>query len=811
LTGGTLSFMRGLSAIFLLSAVVAGARSEERPGDVSAALNTLLLDSQARARGVETRLHKTPSRKEELILPDEGEIAIIDDGDGVAFPAFLFDLEGRSVEFSPAGEGGYRYSLRERGYDAQAAADGAFLSLGDDDAAELDLPFTFEFYGESQSRVFVNSDGNLTFGSADTDSTARDAARAVTTPRISGFFADLDPTRPGAAVRVFSSVEKVVVTWINVPEWVAQGIGRLHDFQISLFADGRIALAYRSIQTDFAVIGLSSGENLNESFAVDFSEPDDTVFAAAVVEIFAAPDINLALLGQKFYLSHEDAYDFLVVFHDHEILLDTNAFAFYRAIRNFTQGIGPLPAGFEDLNVVDFGALLGSAFRLQGVMYMGDLAKYPDDPHQRLGRDQGLTLNTPLTVLAHEAGHRFLANVFYANPSTGALSLDLLGRQLAHWSFFYNSEASLLEGNRIADRGAGPFRFETVKTVEGFSPLDRYLMGLIPASDVPDSFYVRNPDIEGEAFTAARNPLAGVLFDGERVDVPTSAIVEAMGRRSPDHTISQKRFRYAFVLLTEEGIEPRAEALAKLDRFRTEFESYMEAKTGGFEIETELVRQLTFLTWPAAGVLKGGRIDGSLFLGAPADHPLRIEIDAPAGRVGAPREVELAAGEQLAPVSLEGLSAGVERLSARVLDPVGRAYEEAQTHVQVLAGAGPLAAERLFPLEILFGDPRERLKTGAAGKPLPYSIVVQVTDENGLFYEGAPVRFEASGDGAASSPEAVTDEFGFAITDWLLASTPGANTLTVRIEGSVRVPLVIEAVGTLDPVRGRNSRREIFR
>jgi len=799
-----------LTAIWLLSAALLGARSDERPADVSAPLHTLLVDSQARARGLGADLPKGPSSKDVLILPDEGDLAIIDDGDGVGLPAFLFDLEGRSVEFTPLGEG-YRYAVRERGYDAQAAADGEFLNLGDDDATELTLPFPFPFYGERRERVFVHSDGNFTFDEADTASTARDPVRAVTFARVAGFFADLDPTRPGAAVRLFSDAEKITVSWINVPEWTPQGIGRLHDFQISLFPDGRILLAYRAINTDFAVVGLGSGENLNESFAVDLSTPDETVYSAAVVEIFSAPDINLALLGQKFYLSHEDAYDFLVIFHDHEIALDTNAFAFYRAIRSFTQGIGPFPAGFEDLNVVDFGALLGSAFRLQGVMYMGDLAKYPDDPSQRLGRDQGLTLNTPLTVLAHEAGHRFLANVFYADPETGALSLDLLGRQLAHWSFFYNSEASLLEGNRIADRGAAPFRFETVKTVEGFSPLDRYLMGLIPAADVPDSFYVRNPDIEGEAFTPARNPLAGVLFDGERVDVPTSAIVEAMGRRVPDHTISQKRFRYAFILLTEEGVEPRPEALAKLDRFRREFEVDMEEKTGGFEIETELVRQLTFVTWPAAGVLEGGSTDGTLFLGSPAEHPLRIAIEAPEGRVGAPVEVEIAVGEQLAPVTLEGLGPGVERLTARVLDPVGRPYEDAETHIQVLADVGRLSADRLFPLEILFGDPRERLKTGAAGEVLPYSILVQVSDENGLTYGGVKVRFEASGDGEALTPEAVTDEFGFVSTEWRLATARGENRLTVRIEGSSREPLVIEATGTVDPARGRNGRREIFR
>jgi len=33
----------------------------------------------------------------------------------------------------------------------------------------------------------------------------------------------------------------------------------------------------------------------------------------------------------------------------------------------------------------------------------------------------------------------------------------MLGTQLAHWAFTFNSEASLLEGNRIRDNG--PSRF----------------------------------------------------------------------------------------------------------------------------------------------------------------------------------------------------------------------------------------------------------------------------------------------------------------------------------------------------------------
>ena len=55
----------------------------------------------------------------------------------------------------------------------------------------------------------------------------------------------------------------------------------------------------------------------------------------------------------------------------------------------------------------------------------------------------------------------------------------MLGYQSAHWDFKFNSDASLMEGNRIQDNGAGASpRFLTTGAVEGYSALDQYLMGL---------------------------------------------------------------------------------------------------------------------------------------------------------------------------------------------------------------------------------------------------------------------------------------------------------------------------------------------
>ena len=47
------------------------------------------------------------------------------------------------------------------------------LTLTDDDTREMMLPFGFTFFNQQYDRVFVNSDGNLTFTESDTASTAR--------------------------------------------------------------------------------------------------------------------------------------------------------------------------------------------------------------------------------------------------------------------------------------------------------------------------------------------------------------------------------------------------------------------------------------------------------------------------------------------------------------------------------------------------------------------------------------------------------------------------------------------------------------
>ena len=814
---------RALSLLVLCLAVCLAsgplsAKSERRPADLASPLSTQLIHQQniaARAsRGLPpprtVSLEVSPEPVDELFVDDIGDIAIVDDGDGVFLPPLPFDLNGKTLSFVPADPeaSAYRYEVRDGGFDAPAAATGEFVLLGDDDSRQLALAFGFPFFGETYTSLFLNSDGNLTFGQGDNASTGRDPARAVTgPPRIMGLFTDLDPSIDGSAIRVLSTAGRFVVTWINVPEFSFSGDGLPQNFQVSIFANGRIEFSYTDVSTGEAIIGIAPGARFNESLAGDFSEPSTDIFSAAVVEIFLPAVVDLAVLGQKFYLSHDDAYDFIVIFHNYEIPIDTGAFAFYLPIRNFVQGIGPFPFFAAGQNVTDLGSLVGSFQRLQGLMFMGTLDKYPQDPNDRISRNFGLGVSTPLTVLTHEAGHRFLARTLFVDPATNTLSIEMLGRQFSHWSYYFNSKASFLEGNRIVDHGGGAFRFETTETIAGFSKLDLYLMGLLPPEEVPPSFFVRNPSIFDNLFDESHEPLAGIFFDGERVEVTIGDIVAAHGPRAPDHTVSQRNFRYAFILLKQEGEEVPPADIEKMERFRTAFGEHFDQVVGNrARTETKLVRKLGLTTWPAAGVLQGSTTEAAVFLENRTLEPLEVQLSSDSDLLQVPPSATIPAGEQFIEFPVSGVTAGVASLTATL----GDEFEVSHSRIRVLGNPSSLSSQRILPLEILFGDPRERLRTGRVGAPMPFFFFFQVFDNNFLIYQDVRFNITVSGDGRADPPNPLSDSFGFITVNWTLASKPGPNQMTVQIEGSTRPPLVIEAVGVLSPPRHRNVRKLLF-
>ncbi|HSC29338.1 MAG TPA: hypothetical protein VLD67_18825 [Vicinamibacterales bacterium] len=498
---------------------------------------------------------------------DIGEIAVVpDEGDLIAQPN-AFDLRGAGLRFSRNASGGYDVRRIDGTFRSTL---GTPLSLTDDDSAPVDVPFAFPFYGTSQRDAFVNSDGNITFEEEDRASTERNVARLLTgPPRVAPFLADLDPSAGG---RVFAhAVEsEYTVTWCSVRGFDSN---RVTTVQATLLPDGTIEMKYGdAIGLLDAVVGVSPGRT-GDFQAVNLSDGGPTPGGTgAVGERFAERgQLDTVAVSQKFYRTHPDDYDQLIIWTDASLIRD--AFAYETTVANEIRGIG---TGVFDASL-DF----GSAGRLRSLAVMDFIGKYPDDPVEKF-----LGENTTLSVLGQEVGHRWLAFLEFRDHSERR-SEALLGRGQAHWSFFFDSDASVMEGNDIQDLGGGSFR--TVDAVRRYSLLDQYAMGLLPESDVPPFFYVESAVNSSPSRTSTDSPQIGVTFNGTRRDVLIQDVIAIHGPRVPSSAESPRVHRQAFLFVTSGGRSPAGADVAKIDRIRGDWETFFRQATDGrMEARTNL-------------------------------------------------------------------------------------------------------------------------------------------------------------------------------------------------------------------------------
>ncbi|PYS55677.1 MAG: hypothetical protein DMG13_02920 [Acidobacteria bacterium] len=513
---------------------------------------------------------------------DRGNIAVLEDDGTVITQPNPLDLTNNSITFAPAGADVYTVVTATGTFD-DGTGSAAVMSLGDDDSAEVTLPFPFVFYGVSYTSVFLNSDGNLTFTVSDVATSERNLSRIVSgPPRVAPFFDDLNPLPP-AKISVERLADRVLFTWTDVGEWTSAGSRGQNTFQAVLNSNGVIRFNYRILDAGNAVVGIAPGQSGNTAPAlIDFTaQLAPATLRGLIGEVFAtSEEIDLAQVAQIFYRTHPDTYDGLIVFSDFNLNLG-DAFA------NSTRGIINIRPG-----IYDFGPEFGSPQRLSVLVNMGDLSRYPVDPRQRF-----LGTNNSLTILGQEFGHRWLAYLDIGTPS-------LLGRDSSHWSFLHNTFGSVVEGNEIEDLGDGNFR--TVAATIRYSPLDQYVMGLRPASQVPPWFVVANPVLGSTLPTGfplqCRNaqrlpscaPFVGLQFAGVRRDVTIDEIISLAGPRVPSFEQAQKDFRVAFILVTQRGQPPKASSLQSLDTFRTQWQSFFtDAVDGRGTMNTELLSVAT--------------------------------------------------------------------------------------------------------------------------------------------------------------------------------------------------------------------------
>lgn len=692
-----------------------------------------------------------------------GDIALIEASPELLLDPNPVDMSGRTVTIAPGPEGfAVSSDLLPAGTTVEAI--GIPLAMEDDDFAVVELPFSFPYYGTEYTHGYVHSDGNFSFVFPEPSRLERNYSRATGgPPRITPFFQDLDPSQGG---RVLTSVQasSLTVTWHDVPLWVELGLGDRQTFQMELHSDGRIEFRYGHLNSPHGVVGIFPGVANREAVSLDWSETIPTTIPGdpIVAEVFSTDSgLDEFAVVQQFFRLHEDAYDALVLFNELDINASNASLAHAWPVRNDVEGIGE--------PFLDYGPYFGSTRRLSSFVNMGATSDYPASP---LAPIPSLPHSSLLTILAHELAHRYLAYAPWRDPETGEDSLSLLGRQFSHWSFYFNSSASVLEGNAIRDHGpdASP-RFETTAATQGYSQIDKYFMGFVAASDVSATFLVQNATGGRHFGNAARSPEVGVQFDGTRKEVRIEDIVAGAGERRPDSTVSQRHFRYGFALLVEDAEAPDPDAVRKLNLLMANWRSFARLQFDGLATTaTELVRMLHLSTFPAGGVMAGGSGTARVTISEPRPTDLTVSLDMQEALATVPASVVIPAGEVFAEFPISGSDAGVTSLTARA----GEAgYDTAVTRVNVRDGLAGLTLEKLHGGTVY----------GVAGSEVVRPLAYRVIDENRVPYSGVALKLESDVPGAAPIPNAVTDFAGRVAIDWPLADRPGLQLLRASVVG----------------------------
>ena len=297
--------------------------------------------------------------------------------------------------------------------------------------------------------------------------------------------------------------------------------------------------------------------------------------------------------------------------------------------------------------------------------------------------------------------------------------------------------------------------------MEGYAPLDQYLMGFRAPEDVPAMFLVTNSSLGN----FNRGPQRGVRFDGQRRDVAMEEIVQAEGRRTPDHTVAQRHFRFAFVVLTAEGTEPTAAQLAQVERYRQEFPAYYARVTGNrATADTRLLKALRFRAEPALGVVEGAVAEVRVELDRPLPADLILRPRSATGAVSVPAAVTVRAGATSVAFPMRGVRTTVDELTVET-DTDG--FETGRVKVQILRAASELTV-RVTEGERVLPRPGDQ----------PQVVVARVVDRNYVNYPGIEVAAKAVGGGAVAPARLIADAAGEVRFLW----TPGAS-LDLQVAG----------------------------
>jgi len=187
-------------------------------------------------------------------------------------------LDGVAVPMEP--ENHYSIQVSEFGIFRGSVADDVTLKdLDDDDSRSFNLPGpdpqnaqipgTFTYFGRTFSRIFVNTNGTVTFEDEDLD-TDVSLGHHFLVPRVSGLLCDLDGSTTAGKIAVAPITEEgargLSVSFLDMPlTGIEPGDDNTNTFQIRILCDtasgelGKIKIVYGTCTAPHAIVGLSPG------------------------------------------------------------------------------------------------------------------------------------------------------------------------------------------------------------------------------------------------------------------------------------------------------------------------------------------------------------------------------------------------------------------------------------------------------------------------------------------------------------------------------------------------------------------------
>jgi hypothetical protein len=345
----------------------------------------------------------------------------------------------------------------------------------------------------------------------------------------------------------------------------------------------------------------TSDDNTNGALPLGCTAFQDTACNVGVPVYELAPQGSAGNALQLFYSFQPNTFDTVIFFRDY--LQDfCKGSAYYLPIANDITGIGKghvTPGGNEVYNYrPNFG--LPSASRVTGLIDMGQY--YDCRIAAQIGSSCSTTdASSVLGIMGQEGGHQWGAFVHFKDAQ-GTDHTDLLGRQNEHWSWFFNSSGgdadggSPIEGNFWVALDGGTFDIGGYSG-SAYSPLDQYLMGVRPASDVPPFFYVANPQAPSNFPFEQLTPGEGTASDppygpnyvqhepsqifGTQTFATIAEVEAAEGPRTPAFGQSSFFTRQAWVFLMAPGEVATSQqtAIAAVDVLRRQYTAFFYSAT----------------------------------------------------------------------------------------------------------------------------------------------------------------------------------------------------------------------------------------